>query len=122
VHFDHDSNGFAERSGWIKGDDGLLVLDRNGNGTIDNGSELFGDHTALAAGGSARNGFLALADFDNNHDGAIDAQDAVYTQLRVWQDKNANGRMDDGEVHIPYAPNGRIIYSIYAAWGDFAQI
>ena len=45
TNFDHNSNGFAESTGWAKPDDGLLVLDRNNNGIIDNGTELFGDNT-----------------------------------------------------------------------------
>ncbi len=56
---DHNSNGFAEKSGWVGEDDGLLVLDRNGNGTIDNGKELFGDQTFLNNGSRAVNGFQA---------------------------------------------------------------
>ena len=45
VYFDHDNNGFKEATAWIEKDDGLLVLDKNGNGKIDNGNELFGNHT-----------------------------------------------------------------------------
>ena len=45
VYFDHDNNGFKEATAWIEKDDGLLALDKNGNGKIDNGNELFGNHT-----------------------------------------------------------------------------
>ena len=51
TYFDHDANGFAELTGWVKGDDGFLALDRNGDGRINDGSELFGDHTVLKSGG-----------------------------------------------------------------------
>ncbi|WP_143481806.1 calcium-binding protein, partial [Pseudomonas citronellolis] len=98
IHFDHDGNGFAELSGWVGKDDGLLVFDRNGNGEIDDGSELFGNNTDLADGGKATNGFLALADLDSNGDGWIDAGDEAFSQLRVWKDSNSNGKVNEGEL------------------------
>jgi hypothetical protein len=98
VHFDHDGNGAAELSGWAGKDDGLLVLDRNSNGKIDSGGELFGNNTRLSNGQTADNGFLALAELDGNRDGVIDAQDDAFAQLRVWQDANSNGRADNGEL------------------------
>ena len=98
IHFDHDGNGFAELTGWVGPNDGLLVLDRNGNGQIDNGSELFGDQSILANGKKAANGFLALADFDANKDKVINAQDEIYSQLRIWKDANSNGKTDEGEL------------------------
>ncbi|WP_248150851.1 beta strand repeat-containing protein [Stenotrophomonas indicatrix] len=98
VNFDHDGNGFAEATGWVGKDDGLLVLDVNGNGQIDTGAELFGNHSRLTDGTAAANGFLALADWDQNNDGRIDASDAAYSQLRVWKDINGNGKADAGEL------------------------
>ncbi len=98
VHFDHDDNGFAETSGWVGKDDALLVWDRNGNGRIDDGSELFGNNTRLAAGGKAANGFAALAELDSNRDGRVDAQDTSFSQLRLWQDADANADVGDGEL------------------------
>ena len=56
VHFDHDANQFAEQSGWVGKNDGLLVWDRNTNGQIDDGAELFGNHTVLANGQKAARG------------------------------------------------------------------
>ena len=60
VYFDHDGNGFAEKSAWVGKDDGLLVRDINGNGQIDNGTELFGNNSVLSNGQKATNGFEAL--------------------------------------------------------------
>ena len=55
IYFDHDGNGFAESSGWVGQDDGLLVRDINGNGQIDDGTELFGNNSVLSNGQSAAN-------------------------------------------------------------------
>ena len=98
ANFDHDGNGFAEATGWVGDDDGLLVFDRNGNGRIDNGSELFGNSTFLVGGSPAVNGFEALADFDSNNDGRVDAADVAFSSLRVWKDANRNGVTDAGEL------------------------
>lgn len=98
VNFDHAADGFAERTGWVAPDDGLLVWDRNANGTIDSGRELFGSETLLPNGMKAVNGFEALKAFDANGDGAIDANDPVYAQLRVWVDGNTDGRNAEGEL------------------------
>ena len=67
VYFDHDDNGFLEKTGWIGKDDGLLVRDINNNGKIDDGTELFGDNSVLSNGVKAFNGFEALADLDTNN-------------------------------------------------------
>jgi Ca2+-binding RTX toxin-like protein len=98
THFDHAADGFAELTGWVGKDDGLLVRDLNGNGQIDTGRELFGSETLLANGNKAANGFEALKELDSNHDGKIDAQDAAFAELRVWKDANGNGRVDEGEL------------------------
>ena len=91
VYFDHDGNGFAEKTGWISSDDALLVRDINENGQIDNGSELFGDQTILSNGEKAANGFEALADLDSNRDGVFDGDDEAFGEIKVWQDFNQNG-------------------------------
>lgn len=75
--FDLDADGQAEKMATVKGGDGFLALDRNGNGKIDDGRELFGDQHG------AGNGFEELARFDSNQDGRIDRDDAVFNQLRV---------------------------------------
>ncbi|WP_027708417.1 calcium-binding protein [Zooshikella ganghwensis] len=97
-YFDHDGNAFAESTGWVSRDDGLLVWDKNNNGVVDSGAELFGNQTTLASGQKAKHGYDALAEFDDNKDGVIDAQDAIYSSLRVWQDKNENGLTDNDEL------------------------
>ena len=98
AYFDHDGNGLAEQTGWVAPDDGLLVRDINGNGRIDNGKELFGDQTILKNGSNAANGFAALADLDDNHDGKIDSNDAAFSQLKVWQDIDGDGYSTAGEL------------------------
>jgi Ca2+-binding RTX toxin-like protein len=92
VTFDIDADGFAETTGWVGADDGLLALDRDGNGTIDDATELFSDK----AGG--RSGFASLALLDQNGDGRIDATDAAYADLRIWQDADGDGITDAGEL------------------------
>ncbi|MDR1349171.1 MAG: hypothetical protein LBJ59_00030, partial [Zoogloeaceae bacterium] len=76
VLFDHDGDGIKTGTGWVKGDDGFLVLDRNGNGQIDDGSELFGVDTIKSNGQKATSGLDALADLDSNGDGVFDQNDA----------------------------------------------
>lgn len=97
VYFDHDGNGFAELTGWVGPQDGLLVLDRDANRTITSGAELFGNMTPVVSG-VAGNGFVALRQLDGNSDGRIDSNDTAFAQLRVWRDANSNGRVDAGEL------------------------
>ncbi|MGX5829997.1 hypothetical protein [Mesorhizobium sp. 43Arga] len=90
IHFDYDGDGFAERTGWVSADDGILVRDANGNGVADDVSELFGSST--------QDGFAVLETFDTNGDGKIDASDAVFSTLRVWRDLDQDGVSDAGEM------------------------
>lgn len=97
-YFDLDGDGLSEMTGWVSPDDGLLVHDRNGDSRIRNGTELFGNHSILSNGQMAENGFQALAEYDNNGDGVVDAQDVSYSELQVWRDLNGNGKSDVGEL------------------------
>jgi Ca2+-binding RTX toxin-like protein len=98
VYFDHGNDGFAERTGWVSPQDGLLVRDLNGNGLIDSGRELMGDQTLLPGGLTATDGFQALAALDGNADGKIDASDSAWAELLVWTDLNENGTTEEGEL------------------------
>lgn len=75
-----------------------LALDRNGNGTIDDGSELFGSATLLASGEAALNGFVALADLDSNLDGRVDATDEMWGRLLVWSDVDGDRKSAANEL------------------------
>ena len=96
--FDHDKNGIRTATGWVGKNDGFLVYDRNGDGIVNNGGELFGDNTLLKNGEHATNGYQALADLDENGDGKVDAADSAFTKLRVWRDLNQDGISQEGEL------------------------
>jgi trimeric autotransporter adhesin len=99
VYFDVNADGVRDHVQWVRrgGDEGFLALDRSGNGLVDDGSELFGVGTPLLPeGSSAPNGFVGLAQYDSrqlggNDDGIINAADAIWPQLRIWVDANADG-------------------------------
>jgi hypothetical protein len=90
VYFDIDADGFAEKVGWIKADDGQLAFDANKNGKIDDITELFGDDKQPA--------FDKLKTFDTNKNGKIDAGDAKFGELLVWRDHSQDGKTNAGEL------------------------
>ncbi|WP_322784566.1 calcium-binding protein, partial [Verminephrobacter aporrectodeae] len=98
ILFDHDADGVKTGTGWVKPDDGWLVLDRNDNGTIDSGRELFGVDTLKSNGQLASNGFDALKDLDANNDGKINSADSVFANLRIWRDLNQDGISQANEL------------------------
>ena len=128
VQFDYNGDGIKSSTGWVKSDDGLLVWDRNGDGKINNGSEIFGEDmfpqkinhnisntssgsNSTSGGGMSfsdapfnaipiieNDGFYALSQLDSNHDGIIDANDANFNQIKVWRDLNQDGISQDGEL------------------------
>ncbi|WP_114787070.1 calcium-binding protein [Vibrio tetraodonis] len=98
VYFDHDGDGKRERSAFVGPDDGLLVFDADGDGSITSGKELFGNNTKLRDGTFANNGFTALSQYDENDDGLIDSQDGIFSQLNVFRDLNQDGISQSEEL------------------------
>ncbi|WP_138503218.1 RHS repeat-associated core domain-containing protein [Nostoc sp. PA-18-2419] len=88
--FDLDADGFAEQTGWVKSDDGLLALDKNGDKRINDITELFGNATT--------DGFIILKELDSNNDNVINSQDTQFAKLLIWRDRNQDGFSDVGEL------------------------
>ncbi len=121
INFDLDNNGFKEATSWIDNNDAFIAIDKNNNGTIDNGSELFGNksisNNAYAyTNPNAKNGFESLKELDSNNDDIIDEKDKEFTNLLLWQDKNSNGISETDEliklsdkvksINLNYTKNG----------------
>ena len=103
IYFDHDNNNFKEATSWIDKGDAFLALDKNNNGLIDNGNELFGNHTISNTrfkytNNKATNGYEALKTYDLNGDNVIDSKDEIYDKLVLWKDSNQNAITDKGEL------------------------
>ncbi len=94
VHFDVTGDGVADQTGWIGAGNALLVRDENRNGQIDDARELVSEQFGKGFGSSLE----ALASLDDNHDGRIDAADLSFATLKVWQDANADGVSQAGEL------------------------
>ncbi len=103
VRFDITGSLGPEPLSWTQAnsDDAFLALDLNANGVIDDGRELLGNFSAQLepAAGEERNGFSALAVYDTNADGVVNSSDGVYSELRLWQDKNHNAVSEPDELH-----------------------
>lgn len=99
VEFDIDADGARERVSWTDPEGGVefLALDRDGNGVIDAGDELFGDSTPQPES-STPNGYLALAEYDVDEDGVITADDPVFADLLLWHDASHDGLSQPGEM------------------------
>ena len=100
VRFDIHADGRPLKMAWTARNAAVafLALDRNGNGMIDNGAELFGNASSLPDGTRATNGFAALAAYDTTHDGVIDANDPIWPSLLLWTDLNHNGISEPSEI------------------------
>ncbi|MSN97192.1 hypothetical protein F1B92_08480, partial [Campylobacter sp. FMV-PI01] len=115
VYFDHNGDKIAFKTSWISKDDGILVFDKNNNGLIDNGNELFGNFTEISNSQTlnipnnqtsnlnsqtkfAINGYHALSLQDSNNDGRIDSLDEIFSNLKIWQDLNEDGISQSNEL------------------------
>ena len=124
VLFDIDGDGALDRIAWTRpdSDDAWLALDRNGNGKIDNGTELFGNHTEAylgKTGYTTPNGFEALRFTEGPTYGAgvwdevIDSRDAVFGRLLLWTDRNHNGISEPEELQSVASAGVRAISTDY---------
>jgi len=120
VNFDLNATGHANKVGWASSTDGILVMDRNGDGKINDGTELFGVATVKADGTRAGNGYEAMKIEDTNHDGKLSAADANFDKLKVWVDANQDGISEAGELK-GLADFGIVSLDLHAASGTTVQ-
>ena len=125
VWFDLDRDSIPDLLGWTSAETevAFLALDRNENGRIDDGGELFGNYAALPDGAVPANGFDALSVYDQamyggNLDRMIDSRDGIWGELLLWVDRNHNGQSEETEllrpvdagltaIHLDYQEAGR---------------
>lgn len=135
VYFDLDADGTPDHTSWTRMEtkDAFLVLDRNDNGIIDSGRELFGTAALpLLSAELPRHGYEVLEEFDRfaaggNEDGVIDASDAIFAHLQLWLDENRDGVTQTGELRsLPDVGVAAIGLSYYRAdqvdqWGNILR-
>ncbi|MBU6140976.1 MAG: hypothetical protein KGP29_05450 [Proteobacteria bacterium] len=117
----YTSDGVKEQVGWVNSDDGLLTLDKNGNGEVDNILELFGK--------TNKTGTQELREYDLNDaegasgvgDGVINSNDSVFSELRVWQDFNQNGLSEASKINKLRLLSDYKIASLEVAQGNFCN-
>lgn len=124
VYFDIDNDNFAERIEWLDGDDGFLVRDLNGDGQINSVVEMFGDDGGTTA-------YQKLGLLDGNGSGTLTSADSAWSSLRLWQDANANARVDAGELKtlgqrgitsIGVVPTGATVFEGHAVAGTSTYV
>jgi len=117
VLFDIAASGIPRRIGWTAAgaEEAFLWVDRNHNGKVDDGSELFGNATPLQNGQRASNGFTALADLDSNGDGVIDNNDPIWNSLLLWVDRNHDGISQPDEIQ-PVSASSITVIELFYYW------
>tara|TARA_Y100001970_G_C14196891_1_gene838649 strand:- start:867 stop:2150 length:1284 start_codon:yes stop_codon:yes gene_type:complete len=95
IDFSMDPAGTITPKDWLSPDDGFLVFDKNENNKVDDITELFSEFFA----DGVSSGMEALKIFDENNDFVIDAKDSFFSKLLIWQDKNVDGKTDEGELN-----------------------
>lgn len=118
VQFDIDADGIKDRISWTdpRSHTVFLALDRDGDGVVTNGSELFGNHTEQLPSADP-NGFIALAELDyapagGNGDGVISVDDAMFSDLLLWDDANHDGQSQPDELR-PLAEGGVVAIKLH---------
>ena len=100
VSFDMDGDGMAEQTAWLKKGSGFLVWDKNGDGMVNDGTEMFGEATVMSDGKRAENGVEASKDLDSDNNNIINQYDELWGELRIWHDENSNGKTEEGELSL----------------------
>lgn len=113
--FDIDSDGYKERTAWAGADDGMLVIDLDGDNQITQSKEMaFGEWTT-----EQDTDLQALAKvFDSNGDGTFDSRDARFNEFRIWKDANSNGVTDAGEMMTLQAAGIAANDALYWRWAN----
>ena len=98
AYFDYDGDGRREHTAWVQASDGILVYDKDENGVITDGSELFGNYMKNTDEAVAGDGYEAMRFFDSDGNSVLNEQDAEFSNLKLWIDANGNGKNDGGEL------------------------